>query len=100
MKPKKEKSRYTLQLEMDILTAVLAHEMGTMSFMMTEITEGERQFYKAVEHIALERIPADLLQMLERNHAYERAHMMLLQLGFNAWELCGLRKNGKRISRL
>lgn len=91
------KNRYTLQMEMDILTAILAHELGSMSFMMTDITDGERQFYKAVEHIVLERIPADIQDAMMRNHAYERAHIIMLQLGFCAWELIGLRKEGKRI---
>lgn len=41
----------------------------------------------------------EMVILMVRNHAYERAHLMLLQLGFGAWELIGLRKNGKRICR-
>lgn len=97
MKKTPVSNRYTLQMEMDILTAILAHELGSMSFMMPDISEGERQFYKSVEYIVKQRIHSDIQDAMERNHAYERAHVMLLQLGFDAWELIGLRKDGKRI---
>lgn len=100
MKKTPVSNRYTLQMEMDILTAILAHELGSMSFMMTDVTEGERQFYKSVEYIVKQRIPSDIQDAMERNYAYERAHVMLLQLGFDAWDLIGLRKDGKRICRL
>lgn len=99
MKKTPVSNRYTLQMEMDILTAILAHELGNMSFMKTDISKGERQLYKAVEHIVLERIPDDIQDAMIRNHAYERAHLMLLQLGFGAWELIGLQENDKRICR-
>lgn len=87
---------YNLQAEMDVVAAILAREMGRMAFMMPNVSEGEKKLYEAVEAITLSRIDPHILHDLEKNHVFERAHILLLKSGFSAFGLCQADSSRKR----
>lgn len=90
------KNIYTLQAELDVMAAILAHEMGSMSFMMPNIGIAEKSLYKAIEELTMQRIPAPIKEAMERENALRKAHVMLLEVGFHTWDLCNLRMKHKK----
>lgn len=90
------KNIYTLQAELDVMAAILAHEMGSFSYMMPKIGVAEKALYKAIEELTMQRIPAPIKEAMEREKALEKAHVMLLEVGFHTWDLCNLRKQHRK----
>lgn len=83
-----KKNLYSYTNMMNVITAVIAHELGNMYHMGDSAPESERALYKIIEHAAHDRLPEELKRIIERNGVYRRAHIMLLENGFTAWELC------------
>lgn len=90
------KNIYTLQAELDVMAAILAHEMGCFSCMMPKIGVAGKALYKAIEELTMQRIPETIKEAMERENALRKAHVMLLKGGFQTWDLCKLRKKHKK----
>lgn len=86
---------YTLQATMDVLACCLAHELGSMSYMMTDIPRTEKLMYECIEQNAWERLPPTVQQAMIHNQVFQKVHVIAMECGFEAWELCGLRKHSK-----
>lgn len=92
------KNIFTLQAEMDVLAYILASEIGRMSYMMPTIPKQERLLYEAIEVGTWARLDPVIKEAIEKEHVLEKAHVILLELGFNAWDLCNLTKKSKQFS--
>lgn len=86
---------FTLQAEMDVLSYILAAELGKMAYMMPNITKSERMLYEAVQLAAAERLDPYIMKRIVEEDAIKKAHKKLLEAGFFAWELCCIPKNRK-----
>lgn len=90
------KNLCTYQAQCDITVAFLARELGRMAVLSPSIGKAEVALYKAVEEVTLERLDPQLREALEASCAWDKAHTMLLEAGFNAWLLLGRWKKASR----
>ena len=90
------KNLCTYQAQCDITVAFLAHELGRMDVLSPSIGEGESDLYRAIEKVTLARLDPTIVEALETSRAWDKAHTMLLEAGFNAWLLLGEWKKRSR----
>lgn len=90
------KNLCTYQAQCDITVALLAHELGRMAVLSPAIGEGEAAMYRAIEQVTMGRLDPAIVEALKTSQVWDKAHVMLLEAGFNAWLLLGEWKKRRR----
>lgn len=90
-----KRNLHSFSITIDVMIAIVAHELGELKDIAKHVPASERALYEIVERSAFERLPPEVQRLIKERRVYDRAHKLLLEDGFEAWQLCLERKHPK-----